>query len=110
MQLKFGTLKEVDNIRQEVITSKWIIQAKSANNDQKNELKVRIVVRVFQENLGNQSDSPIILKDSLKQVLCIAANEKHNISSLDVRVTFLKGEDLGREVIIKPRADFKKWK
>ena len=71
-------------------------------------MKGRIVAKGFQESIKPQSDSPTVLRDSLKTVLAVAANERHNIASIDITGAFLQGEKLDREVYVKPPPDIRK--
>ena len=56
------------------------------------------MARGFQE----QSDSPTILRASVKTFVAVAANEGFEICSMDITGAFLQAEDLDREVFVKP--------
>ena len=43
----------------------------------------------FQEGDKPQSDSPTLLRESLKMYFAVAANEGFNLRSLDIRAAFL---------------------
>ena len=49
-----------------------------------------------------RSDSPTISPDMTKTVVAIAANEDWKAECLDVTAAFLQGEELEREVFVKP--------
>ena len=106
--LNFETFEEVEDIGQQTIQSRWILTEKQEHDGQKTKVKGRIVAKGFQESIKPQSDSPTILRDSLKTVLAIAANENHEIASIDITGAFLQGEKLDREVFVKPPPDIRK--
>ena len=54
---KYGTFKEIKDIGQEKITSRWVITKKTKQDGQKQEVKGRLVARGFQEIVDPQSDS-----------------------------------------------------
>ena len=103
--LNFQTFEEVEDIGQRTIQSRWVLTEKQAHDGQKKKIKGRLVAKGFQEEFKPQSDSPTILRDSLKTVLTVAANEGHHIASLDITGAFLQGEKLDREVFVKPPPD-----
>ena len=108
--LNFETFEEVEDTGQETIQSRWVLTEKQAHDGQKKKVKGRLVAKGFQEAFKPQSDSPTILRDSLKTILTIAANERHNLASLDITGAFLQGEKLDREVFVKPPPDIVKEK
>ena len=108
--LNFQTFEEVEDIGQRTIQSRWVLTEKQAHDGQKKKIKGRLVAKGFQEEFKPQSDSPTILRDSLKTVLTVAANEGHHIASLDITGAFLQGEKLDREVFVKPPPDIIKEK
>ena len=73
--INFDTFEEVTDIGQPMIQSRWILTEKQAHNGQKKKVKGRIVAMGFQEEFKPQSDSPTVLRDSLKTLLAVAANE-----------------------------------
>ena len=105
--LNFQTFEEVEDIGQRTIQSKWVLTEKQAHDGQKKKIKGRLVAKGFQEEFKPQSDSTTILRDSLKTVLTVAANEGHHIASLDITGAFLQGEKLDREVFVKPPPEVK---
>ena len=68
--MKYGVYEEVENEGQERITSRWVITKKEKADGQKTEYKGRLVARGFQEQLAPQSDSPTMLKESMKLFFC----------------------------------------
>ena len=104
----FGTFEEVADVGQSTIGSRWIITRKEAHDGQKKKCKGRIVARGFQEQEKPQSDSPTVLRASVKTFVAVAANEGFEICSIDITGAFLQAEDLDREVFVKPPVDIRK--
>lgn len=54
------------------------------------------------------------MKESIKIFLAVAANEKFDLQSIDIRAAFLQSRALDRDVFIEPPKDLKKegvlWK
>ena len=70
---------------------------KEAHDGKKKRIKARLVAKGYQEEVKPQSDSPTILRDSLKTFLSVAANEKFRIASMDITGAFLQGEQVDRD-------------
>ena len=68
----------------------------------------------IQEKSAPQSDSPTMLRESMKLFFSVAANENFNLRSIDIRAAFLQAKDLEREIFLLPPKDVKKegliWK
>ena len=62
----------------------------------------------YQEEFLPQSDSPTVLRDSLKTFLVVAANQGFDLASTDITGAFLQGEKLDRDVFVQPPPDI--WK
>ena len=86
---KYGVFKEVEDTGQERISSRWVITRKEKADGQKTEYKGRLVTQGFQEKSAPQSDSPTMLRESLKLFFSIAANEGFSLRSVDIRAAFL---------------------
>ena len=106
--LNFQTFEEVLDNGQKTIQSRWVLTEKQAHDGQKRKVKGRLVAKGFQEEFKPQADSPTVLRDSFKTALALAANEKHHIASVDITGAFLQGEQLDREVFVKPAPDILK--
>ena len=65
-------------------------------------IKARFVTKGFRENFSQQSDSPTSSRESIKVFLAIAANEKWEVESSDVRCAFLQSDAIDREVFVEP--------
>ena len=67
--------EEVEDIGQERIGSRWVITKKEKADGQKTVFKGRLVARGFQERESPQSDSPTMLRESMKIFSTVTANE-----------------------------------
>ena len=67
-----------------------------------------MVARGFQEKESPQSDSPTMLRESLKLFFAVAANEGFSLRSVDIRAAFLQAKNLDRKVFLLPPKDVKK--
>ena len=63
---KYGVFEEVEDNGQERISSRWVITKKEKADGQKTDYKGRLVAQGFQEKSAPQSDSPTMLRESLK--------------------------------------------
>ena len=62
----YDVFEEVEDNGQERIGSRWFIMKKEKADGQKTDFKARLVARGFQEKESSQSDSPTILRESMK--------------------------------------------
>ena len=53
-------------------------------------MKGKIVAKGFQEGEKPQSDSPTLLRESLKMYFAVAANKGFNLRSIDIRAAFFR--------------------
>ena len=81
---------------------------------QKAALKGRLVARTFHEQKSPQSESPTVLRDSLKFYFSVATNEGFGLRSIDIRAVLLQTKVLDRDVFMEPprdvESDGKIWK
>ena len=54
-----------------------------------------------------QSDSPTMLRESMKMFFSVAANENFKLRSIDIKAAFLQAKGLDREVFLEPPRDIK---
>ena len=106
--MKYGVFEEVNNEGQETISSRWVITKKEKADRQKTNYKDRLVARGFQEKLAPQSDSPTMLRESMKLFFAVAANEDFELRSIDIRAAFLQAKELERDIYLIPPKDVKK--
>jgi hypothetical protein len=100
-----GVFDEVDDNGQESISVRWVITEKIKDNI--SVVKTRLVARGFEEDLYDQrTDSPTCSKDSLRLAMTIIAAHGWTCNSIDVKSAFLQGENINREVYIRPPKEF----
>ena len=71
-------------------------------------MKCWIVAKGFQEGAKPQSDSPTLLRESLKMYFAVAANEGFSFRSIDIRAAFLQAKGLDRKLYMEPPKDMKR--
>ena len=112
--LDFDTFEEVKDEGQKTVGSRWVITRKEVHDGQKTAFKARIVAKGFHEEEKPQSDSPTAMRESIKIFMAVAANERFNLMSFDIRAAFLQSKVLDHEVFVEPPKDLKKeeilWK
>ena len=62
--------------------------------------KGRLVAKGFQEKEAPQSDSPTMLRESMKLFFSVAANEDFKLRSMDIRDAILQAKELDRDVYL----------
>ena len=111
---KYGIFEEVENEGQETVGSRWVITRKEKADGQKQNHKGRLVAKGFQEKEAPQSDSPTMLRESMKLFFSVVANEDFKLKSMDIRAKFLQAKELDRDVYLMPPRDVRKegyiWK
>ena len=99
----FEAFKTVKDEGQYAIKTRWVY---TEHDDESKgyKVKARLCMRGDkEENTDNiRVDSPTAHKDSIKLALSIAANEKFDIISADVKAAFLQGKTLDRNVFVIP--------
>ena len=99
----FGAFDRVEDIGQFSIKTRWVF-TEDEEQSKGCKLKARLCMRGDREKEKHfiRADSPTAHKDSLKLALAIAANEKFDIISGDIKSAFLQGRSLPREVFVVP--------
>ena len=64
--VKYRVFEEVVDAGQETISLRWVITKKEKADGQKTDYKGRLVAHGFQEKSAPQSDSPTMLRESMK--------------------------------------------
>ena len=104
----FGAYDVVDDVGQEAIDGRWIIHKKDEYDGLKVAIKARYCLRGFKEAEKPRSDSPTVDRMSTKLLYAITAqNPGWNLESIDVTSAFLQGDDLDREIFVKPPKEAK---
>ena len=97
----FKTFKEVPNQGQQLVSTRWVCTRKIKGGEVCH--KARLVARGFEEhNKDIQKDSPTCAKESLRLTLAIISSFRWKLQSLDVKSAFLQGNQMDRDVYIKP--------
>lgn len=98
---EFNTYEEVNNTGQDFITSSWVLTHKEK------EIRARLVARGFEEIDEIKSDSPTLSKSGLRIILATAATKGWIVETTDIKSAFLQGNELDREVYLKPPKEAK---
>ena len=100
---QFGAFERVENVGQKAIKTRWVF-SEDLEQTKGCKIKARLCMRGDREldKDSIRADSPTAHKDSLKLMLAVAANEKFDLSSGDIKSAFLQGKNLNREVFVVP--------
>ena len=91
---------EVTNRNQSCISGKWVYRNKVIDN--KPSVKARYVLRGYEEEIDFRTDSPTCKRESIRLLLVIIASKGWKINSIDFKTAFLQGNQIEREVFVKP--------
>ena len=89
---KYGVFEEVEDKGQETVDSRWVITRKEKADGQKQKVKGKLVAKGFQKKEAPQSDSPTMLRESMKMFFAVAANENFELRKIDIRTSFVKAK------------------
>ena len=106
-----GVYTEVEDIGQDLISVRWVLTEKVI--DGVKVIKARLVARGFEEYSTIQSDSPTCSKDALRMSLSLISSFDWCCFSLDIKTAYLQGDEIKRDVWLKPPKEFnngKVWK
>ena len=81
---------------QKCLSTTWVVTDKMNKNV--SVTKARLVIRGYEEEEENRSDSPTCSKSNICMLLAIAVAKNWKINALDVKVAFLQGKQIEREV------------
>ena len=93
----FKVYEEIEYKEQTVLGTRYVLTQKADGS-----IKARFVVKGFQEEFGESSDSPTSSRETIKAFLSVSANEKFLIKCSDVRSAFLQSDALQREIFVEP--------
>ena len=102
-----GVYEEVEQIERphRPISVRWVVTEKIREGQ--NIVKARLVARGFEENTSNiPKDSPTCSKESVRTAISIACAMGWNLNSLDVKSAYLQGNEVTREIYLKPPPEF----
>ena len=99
----FGAYQVVEDVGQEAIDGRWLVHTKDEYDGLKVQIKARYCLRGFKEHEKPRSDSPTVDRMSTKILYAVAAQfPGWELESIDVTSAFLQGDDLDREIFVKP--------
>ena len=93
---QFNTYQGVKNCGQYTLSIRWVITKKDG------QIKERLVVRGFEEELMMRRDSPTVGKGTMRIFLAIVSCKNWTVKTTDIRFAYLQGKELRRDVYIKP--------
>ena len=96
----FDVYEEIQDEGQSTTNTHWVVTEKSS--DGKKIVKARLVARGFEENLETRSDSPTECEESLRLFLAVTSTMAWEAKTIDIKAAFLQGNEIKREVILKP--------
>ena len=100
--------EEVKDEGQETVGSRWVITKKEKADGQKQNFKGRLIAKGFKEKEAPESNSPTMLRESIKSFFAVAANECFKLRSIDIRAAFLQARELDRDVYLLPPKEGRK--
>ena len=96
----FKVFEEVQKLNQHYVTCQWVMTQKYI--DGKRQLKARLVARGFQDMDDTKKDSPTLTPEANRLLLTLTCSKGWVLHSFDIKSAFLQGEDMRREVFLKP--------
>jgi len=82
------------------ISTTWVVNVKEV--EQKRVTKARLVARGYEEQSNLRKDSPTCMATSTRVATAIISSNDWELNSMDVYAAFLQGQDIERDVFIKP--------
>ena len=98
----FDAYDIVENVGQETIDGRWVVNKKEAHDGLKAAYKARWCLRGFKEDIKPRSDSPTVDRLSTKMFYAVSGNKNWKIECIDVTSAFLQGKELDRELFVVP--------
>ena len=95
--------KEVPYTGQKTISSRWVFSEKMKEDGRK--VKARLVARGFEEQFDIRKDSPTCSREANRMVYLTAVSMSWEVESLDFSSAFLQGEQIERNIFLKPPSD-----
>ena len=92
----------VENTGQRTIDTRWVVSNKVKDNKQV--IKCRLVAKGFQDPSKDEirKDSPTASKNSLRLATTFISSMGYEVKSFDISAAFLQGEEIAREVYLRP--------
>ena len=96
-----SVFEEVEDMGQKAISTRWIVTEKVKGVE--NICKARLVARGFEEEMEEwEKDAPTCNAKTLKFCLTVIKLKKWTCYTLDVKTAYLQGDEIQREVYLKP--------
>ena len=96
--------EEVEDVGQKAISTRWIVTEKVKEGEQV--CKARLVARGFEEEIAEwEKDAPTCNAETLKFCLSVMKMKKWNCYTLDVKTAYLQGDEIRREVYLRPPSE-----
>ena len=92
----FDTYEEIPDNGQETLSTTWVLTEKEGK------IRARLTARGFEEQSNVRSDSPTVESSSMRFLLTAATTKQWPVSTIDIKSAFLQGQELKRDVYIKP--------
>ena len=97
--------EEIEDNGQQTISVRWVVTEKAQDN--KPETRARLVARGFEEETTQlKKDSPTCSRETVNLVFWVASGNKWNCHTVDVKAAYLQGDDIKREVYLRPPKEF----
>lgn len=97
--------EEVEDLGQESLSVRWVVTEKFKGG--KTVVKARLVARGFEEDTGGlRKDSPTCSKEAVRLALSLTSAMGWTCHSLDVKAAYLQGNEISREVYLRPPQEF----
>ena len=96
----FGVYEEIPDDGQISMSTRWVITNKIVGD--KKVVKARLVARGFEEIQEFRADSPTANKETVRMFLSLTSTMGWEAKTIDIKAAFLQGDQIEREVIIKP--------
>lgn len=92
---------EIEDQGQPTISCRWVCTEKIKGNNLVT--KARLVIRGFEEDTTQlQKDSPTCSKETIRLLITLIAGKEWTMHSLDIKSAFLQGNQIQRNIIVKP--------
>ena len=95
----------VPNENQACFSSRWVITEK-LNCDREKMIKTRQVAKGYEEDSSNmRTDSPTCSRECFRLLFIVVSCMGWQIHSIDITAAFLQGNELKREIFLRPPPD-----
>ena len=102
---KNGVFEEVEDLGQQLISTRWIITEKQKEGI--TFIKARLVARGFEEDTNHlRKDSPTCSREAIRIALALVSSKNWICHTVDVKAAYLQGENINRDIFLKPPPEF----